>query len=156
MNDHPDIIVSNPAESDLPLILEIEFESQPEPWTKNSFAEELARGSLFVARTDASAPTRSLAIAGYICFWPVSDEIQILNLAVSPAMRRKGIARELLSFAIATGRDRHAATASLEVRQSNLAARRLYESLGFRTVAERPGYYGTRSESAILMELDIP
>lgn len=141
-----DIAVSAAAKSDLPSILQIELESQPEPWTQKSFLEELDRGSLFVA-TDACRD-----IAGYICFWSVSDEIQILNVAVRARMRRRGIARSLVAFAIAAGRRRGAKIAVLEVRKSNLGARRLYESLGFKITGERPGYYADRSESAILME----
>ncbi|MDR3567575.1 MAG: ribosomal protein S18-alanine N-acetyltransferase [Syntrophobacteraceae bacterium] len=138
----------------------IERDSQPEPWTTRSFMEEIVRGSLFVARAapgDASACGSGADIAGYICFWCVAGEVQILNIAVPKHLRRKGIARKLLDFAICTGREKKAGVVTLEVRQSNTAARRLYESLGFRITGERPGYYGAQSgESAILMELDIP
>ncbi len=82
--------------------------------------------------------------------------MQILNIAVRKTLRLKGIARKLIEFAIRTGKDRQARVAILEVRKSNTAARSLYESLGFRITGERPGYYDTQGESAILMELDIP
>jgi ribosomal-protein-alanine N-acetyltransferase len=153
-----DITVSVPAESDIASILEIELDSQPEPWTEKSFLEEIERASLFVARAavaDSSACAFSGDIVGYICFWSVGDEVQILNVAVRKPMRRQGIARKLIEFAIRTGRNRRARIATLEVRESNMAARRLYESLGFRITGERPGYYGMQNESAILMELDI-
>ncbi|MGC8492511.1 MAG: ribosomal protein S18-alanine N-acetyltransferase [Syntrophobacteraceae bacterium] len=138
-----EITVAAPAESDLPTILAIELDSQPEPWTEKSFREELGRKSLFVARIRGK-------IAGYICFWCVSDEVQILNVAVREDFRRKGIARKLIEFAL--GSCRQATLATLEVRKSNRAARGLYESLGFRVTGERPGYYATHGESAILME----
>lgn len=153
------ITVLASAESDIPSILEIETDSQPEPWTENSFREELGRASLFVARlsADASSPCPvSADIAGFICFWSVCDEVQILNIAVRKSMRGKGVARALLDFAIQTGQRRRARVATLEVRKSNLAARGLYESMGFRIIGKRPGYYGVRTESAILMELEIP
>ena len=154
-----DITVSLSIESDIPSILEIEHDSHPEPWTERSFLEEIGRASLFVARpTGDELPTRAYprGIAGYICLWPVADEVQILNIAVRKLLRRRGIARKLIEFAIRTGQGRHARIATLEVRQSNTAARRLYQSFGFRITGERPGYYGRQSESAILMELDIP
>lgn len=139
------ITIAAPAESDIPTIVAIEHDSQPEPWTEKSFREELGRKSLFVARMRGE-------IAGYICFWCVSDEVQILNVAVRQDLRRHGIARKLLEFAIFAGRGRQATLATLEVRKSNRAARSLYESLGFRVTGERPGYYATHGESAILME----
>ncbi|MGC9195665.1 MAG: ribosomal protein S18-alanine N-acetyltransferase [Syntrophobacteraceae bacterium] len=141
-----DIAVSASVKFDLPSILQIEQDSQPEPWTQKSFLEEIGRGSLFVAR-DAFRD-----VAGYICFWSVSDEIQILNVAVRAQMRRRGIAGKLVAFALRAGRLSRAKIAVLEVRKGNLGARRLYESLGFKITGERPGYYGKRSESAILME----
>lgn len=154
-----DITVSVPAESDIASILEIEHDSQSEPWTEKSFKEEIERESLFVARRaalDSSACVFCGDIAGYICFWSVRDEVQILNLAVRRSLRRKGIARKLIEFAIRTGQSRQANVVTLEVRESNMAARRLYESFGFRITGKRPGYYATQSESAILMELEIP
>ncbi len=154
-----DITVCVPAESDMVSILEIERESQPEPWTQGSFIEEIERRNLFVARLAEDNPSAcffSRDVAGYICFWSVEDEVQILNIAVRKTLRLKGIARKLIEFAIRTGKDRQARVAILEVRKSNTAARSLYESLGFRITGERPGYYDTQGESAILMELDIP
>jgi ribosomal-protein-alanine N-acetyltransferase len=145
-----DITVCVPAPSDIPSILQIEHESQPEPWTQESFREEIERESLFVAR-----PAGTADIAGYICFWCVADEVQILNVAVTKALRRRGIARTLMDFAIGAGQARQARAITLEVRQGNATARRFYQSLGFRITGERPGYYGAHTESAILMELDI-
>ena len=154
-----EISVSPPAKSDIPSILEIEYDSQPEPWTEKAFLEEInrANSSLLVARLPAGDPVGapSPEVAGYICFWSVAGEIQILNLAVRKALRRRGIARKLIELAIRTGREQHAGLLTLEVRKSNSAARKLYESLGFRVTGERPDYYGVRKEPAILMELDI-
>jgi [ribosomal protein S18]-alanine N-acetyltransferase len=185
--DFGELIISPLAESDLPSILEIEYDSQPEPWSEKAFVEEINRSNsiLLVARLSGGAsgdvcsgsPPSKLApavlnpgglirgiesgsrnqavIAGYICFWSVADEIQILNIAVRKTLRRKGIARKLIELAIQTGDRQKARIVALEVRKSNLSARKLYESFGFRTVGERPGYYGAQKESAILMELEL-
>jgi len=167
--DFDRITISPLEECDIPTILEIECDSQLDPWNEKAFVEETKRvnSKLMVARLSTGvcggAPDHRAAaggrnagvVAGYICFWAVGDEIQILNLAVRKSLRRIGVARRLIEFAIQTGNSRHARFVSLEVRQSNLAARKLYESLGFRVVGERPGYYGVQKESAILMELEI-
>ena len=74
-------------------------------------------------------------------------ESEILNLAVAPEARRMGMARSLLRHAL------EGAPSSwfLEVRESNLAAIRLYESTGFQASGKRPGYYSDSSELAIVM-----
>jgi ribosomal-protein-alanine N-acetyltransferase len=154
-----EITVSPLVESDIPSILEIENDSQPEPWTEKAFLEEIDRACsrLLVARpaTGAASGPPFQDIAGYICFWSVAGEIQILNIAVRKAMRRQGIARKLIEIAIRSAREQNAGYVTLEVRKSNIAARELYETFGFRVIGERPNYYGAQKETAILMELEI-
>jgi [ribosomal protein S18]-alanine N-acetyltransferase len=74
-------------------------------------------------------------------------EREILYIAVEPAERRRGIATSLLQDALT----RHSAEWFLEVRQSNLPARRLYETFGFRAIGRRENYYTDPCESAIVM-----
>jgi [ribosomal protein S18]-alanine N-acetyltransferase len=138
--------------SDIPDVVAIEQSSNPEPWTRESFLEELLRphSHLLVARVPAGIGT---TVAGYLCFWLVADEVQILNLAVHQAYRRQGIGRALLVHCLNFGSREKTRKAILEVRSSNSAAQRLYQSLGFRAVGARAGYYGGMGEHAILMEL---
>ncbi len=75
-------------------------------------------------------------------------EREILNLAVAPAYRRTGLATQLLQFEL-----RHRAIFLLEVRESNLAARALYERFGFAEISRRRGYYDNPPETAIVMRL---
>ncbi|MEM5786938.1 MAG: ribosomal protein S18-alanine N-acetyltransferase [Syntrophobacteraceae bacterium] len=158
-----DLIISPLKKTDIPAILEIETRSQFEPWSEQSFLEELGRihSYLFVARLaaerakESGTPLQHGGIVGYLCYWCVADELQILNFAVHPDFRRLGIARQLLAHALDKGCEKKARTALLEVRGSNDSARRLYESFGFRVVGERPDYYGIIKEPAILMELDL-
>ena len=77
-----------------------------------------------------------------------TDEIEILNVAVDPPFRRRGIARSLIRELIGKSTDR----VFLEVRQSNVGARKLYHSLGFEAVGVRPDYYSGPVESAIVMK----
>lgn len=158
--------ITSLSQADLPEVLEIECQSHLEPWTEELFMEELRR--LHSRILTARIPRMELAgeereksghrpgkIVGYICFWRVADEIQILNIAVHGQYRRKGVGRFLLSNVLRLGREQRAKLAVLEVRRSNRAARMLYESLGFRQVGERPNYYGVLKESAVLMELEF-
>jgi len=77
------------------------------------------------------------------------DESELLNLAVDPAFRRRGVGRRLVA-ALAS---EHPGTLWLEVRESNFRARKLYKSLGFCEAGCRPGYYSDSSERAIVMNV---
>ena len=77
-----------------------------------------------------------------------ADEIEILNVAVDPPFRRRGIGRSLIQELIG----KNPGAVFLEVRQSNIAARKLYHSLGFEVAGVRPDYYSQPVESAIVMK----
>ena len=79
------------------------------------------------------------------------DEAHITTFAVHPRWRRQRIGERLLLALLDLARDRHAREATLEVRLSNLAARRLYEKYGFRPVGIRPRYYSDNGEDALIM-----
>jgi len=91
------------------------------------------------------------SLAGYLCSWQVCRELSIHNIATTPAMRRRGVARTLLEATLhrhrRTGLDR----ALLEVRVSNRAAIELYRSFGFRSIDCRKSYYRD-GEDALVME----
>ena len=89
------------------------------------------------------------AYGGIMC---VADEAQILNVATLPEYRRRGLAKEILSALYAGARERGAIVVTLEVRESNSAARALYESEGFSEIGLRPNYYQNPREAAIIME----
>jgi [ribosomal protein S18]-alanine N-acetyltransferase len=140
--------------SDIPAVAAIEAHSNLEPWTRESFLEELLRPHSFlqVARVREGFGE---SVAGFICFWLVADEIQVLNVAVHEAHRRRGIGRALMLDCLHLGIARKARKAVLEVRASNLAAQRLYANLGFLAVGQRPDYYEGLREPALLMELNV-
>jgi ribosomal-protein-alanine acetyltransferase len=88
------------------------------------------------------------AVLGFLAFRHIFDrDYEILNLAIAPEYRRRGLANLLVNQCISS----HPGTWFLEVRESNLAARRLYKRLGFEEVGRRPGYYQDNSEAAVVM-----
>lgn len=88
-------------------------------------------------------------LVGYAGGMVVDGDLQILKVASSPALRRRGIARELLARVAADARDLGAQTASLEVRVSNEGAHRFYEALGMENIGRRPHYYSDREDAYI-------
>ena len=122
------------------------------PWTREMFLQELRLQSEI---SDARVALLQEEVLGYVLCWYVADEVHIVNLAVHPRWRRQGLARALLADAFARARRRGACMATLEVRVHNEAAIRLYESLGFRQVAIRKGYYADNGEDALVMLKDL-
>ena len=87
-------------------------------------------------------------IASIACRRTAPDENEILNLAVDPQFRRRGVARQLVELVLEA---LHGAL-FLEVRESNHAARKMYQSLGFQVISLRKKYYNEPEESAIVMK----
>ena len=99
---------------------------------------------------DCSVGLQESRIVGFIVSRQIADqEREILNVAVHPEFRRLGIASELLQAEIS----KHGGVHFLEVRESNTAARQLYERLGFQVVGARPGYYENPTETGIVMRI---
>ncbi len=141
----------------LPDILKIEEACFSAPWTRKMLEAELSGNpfaNFLVAKQVPPGEVGSVSIFGYLCFWVVFEEVRLMNLAVIESMQRKGIARALVTQALAVGLAQTAMRAVLEVRASNHAAHALYRSLGFRDVTTRPMYYTNPIEDALLMELD--
>jgi ribosomal-protein-alanine N-acetyltransferase len=147
------LLIRRAGLADVSAIWAIESLSFPTPWSRWSFLSELSHrnSSMLVAGPPSPQPWQTWA---YLIFWVVLDEMHILNLAVHPAQRRKGIARRLLSEGLAQARTQGAEIAWLEVRPSNTAARALYESFGFKEVGRRPCYYDDTQEDALLLTLE--
>lgn len=148
--------------SDLSPVLEIERLSFRAPWSLGTFALELAKPSsvLIAARTSAAGdgprpvPDGGSLLVGYLICSPYAEIWHLMNVAVAPAHRRRGIARRMIGELIDRLGERTPIT--LEVRKSNSAAIAMYESLGFAAAGTRPGYYPDNKESALLMWLNPP
>ena len=143
-------VLADMRPQDLRHVVEIERTSFANPWSSALFLQELripfSRMVVIRPSVGADAP-----IVGYLCRWFVADEIHILNIAVHPRYRGRGIGAILLGEA----RQGSAEAVTLEVRRSNEAARRLYESFRFEEVGVRRNYYG-RGEDALIMRLVVP
>lgn len=131
-------------------ILDIEKSSFPSPWSLNAFREETNK-----LASHLWALIMNGEFAGYICFWVFAGEIHLMNIAVHPGRRGKGLGRYMLDRMIEAGISRGIQTAWLEVRPSNLTARRLYEKARFREAGRRPRYYNDTDEDAIVMSLSL-
>jgi ribosomal-protein-alanine N-acetyltransferase len=135
---------------DLDALEEIERQSYPAPWSRSMFAAELQKpGALAIG---AYRDTDSLV--GYAIVSRYVDAWHVMNVAVAPAFRRRGIAQALLERLFeATGSDARRGY-TLEVRVSNAEAIRLYERLGFQPRGIRRGYYTDNREDALIMWRD--
>ena len=132
---------------DLDAVHQIELASFSAPWPPNAYRSELETNRLanyLVARFDGQ-------IVAYGGMWLMVDEAHITTFAVHPAWRRQRIGERLLVAFIDLAIGRRAREATLEVRLSNIAARRLYEKYGFRPVGLRPRYYSDDGEDALIM-----
>jgi ribosomal-protein-alanine N-acetyltransferase len=136
---------------DLGDVLVIERASFSMPWSRGAFLYEIEQNQVarcWVGRQDGR-------IVGYICLWEVADELHITNVAVHPDARRQGFGRALLDSIFERARVSRSRTVLLEVRPSNAEALSLYESLGFRVVGRRRGYYYDTGEDALVMEVPM-
>ena len=125
----------------------IERSSFSVPWPDDAYRTELTGNRLasyLVARAGE-------ALVGYAGIWMMVDEAHITTFAIDPAWRRQRLGETLLVALIDLAVARHAREATLEVRLSNVPARRLYEKFGFRPVGVRPRYYSDNGEDALIM-----
>jgi [ribosomal protein S18]-alanine N-acetyltransferase len=135
---------------DLPRILAIERQCHAYPWS-----EEIFRDELTTAHSRIWVCTAGEEIAGFLCWWTVSGEIEIQNVATALRYRRKGVGRCLVAAALAAARSEGISRALLEVRVGNLGAINLYREFGFTDGGIRRCYYPD-GEDALLMELSLP
>jgi ribosomal-protein-alanine N-acetyltransferase len=132
---------------DITEVIEIERRSYPHPWTRLIFSDCLHAGySCWVCE-------RQGIIQGYGIMSIAAGEAHLLNLCVRPESQRQGIGEKLLVHLFDLARRHDAEVMFLEVRESNAAARRLYDKTGFNELGTRKDYYpaGTGRENALIL-----
>ncbi len=138
------ITIRDAAPADTPAILLIEqFAPSAAHWSAEQYNARIQESSVIVAEQEAE-------ICGFLCARIVAGEWEIENVVVAPAFRRQGIAAALMQSFIAKWQADAGESIHLEVRESNHAARALYEKSGLREVGRRRGYYRDPVEDAVL------
>jgi ribosomal-protein-alanine N-acetyltransferase len=139
--------VSPDAAEEIDGIAALQTETFTNPWSVDSLRWEIANtdvARLYVLRVDG-------ALVGFCACWVILDELHINSLAIAGAWRRKGLASRMLREDCRDAREAGATQATLEVRRSNTAALKLYESLGFTSEGVRADYYQHPREDALVL-----
>lgn len=135
--------------ADVEVIMPIEREVYPFPWTAGNFLDSLRAGyDLWLFRDD-------VGVAGYAVLMWLPDEVHLLNFSVAGRLHRQGWGTRMLRWLCHDCATRGARAMLLEVRPSNVPARCLYERFGFRQVGVRRRYYpaeGGQREDALVMQ----
>jgi ribosomal-protein-alanine N-acetyltransferase len=136
--------------ADAPRVAELERECFPDPWSREGIEEviSLPIGFGLVAECDG-------LVVGYILARWVADTAEILNLAIAPSHRRRGLATGLLRQALAGLAQNGVGEVYLEVRESNRSAQALYQAHGFRAAGMRRAYYRRPVEDALVLRRSL-
>jgi len=134
---------------DLNAIETIEQRAYPTPWSRSMFASELAKPTSICL-----GAFEGTELVGYVVNSRYVDAWHVMNVAVDPLRQRRGIATALLERLFELTHDDERRGYTLEVRVSNDAAIRLYETLGFEARGIRRGYYTDNREDALIMWRD--
>ena len=144
------MMIVNMHESHIAQVAALEKICFSDPWSENSVASELKNplSCWLVAEEDG-------VVAGYVGSQTVIDESDMMNIAVHPDHRRKGIAEALVMELVEALKKRESQCLTLEVRASNEPAKALYEKLGFAQVGLRKNYYRNPKEDALILRKEF-
>jgi ribosomal-protein-alanine N-acetyltransferase len=157
---------------DLPRVLELERQaSSAAHWTENDYRAALSHtdpvrlaevmeldetDSLLVQFAEESRPAPEPGIQGFIVARLLADEMEIENIVVASGLRRFGLGALVLEHLVQTAKNQGIRRVFLEVRESNTAARKLYEKAGFSVSGQRRSYYRDPDEDALLLQIIFP
>lgn len=144
------MMIVNMNESHVAQVATLEKICFADPWSETSVASELKNplSCWLVAEEDG-------VVAGYVGSQTVIDESDMMNVAVHPDYRRKGIAEALVMELVEALKKRESRCLTLEVRASNEPAKALYEKLGFEQVGLRKNYYRNPKEDALILRKEF-
>ena len=144
------MIIESMTSAHVSQIAELEKLCFSDPWSEKSIETELTcRLSAWLVALEGEQ------VVGYVGSQTVIDESDMMNIAVHPDFRRRGIAEALVAALEAALRQRGSRALTLEVRDSNVAAITLYEKLGFSQVGLRKNYYRNPREDARILRKDL-
>jgi ribosomal-protein-alanine N-acetyltransferase len=141
--------------SDFDAVLAIESVSHLHPWTQGNFSDSLAAGHwAYCVRPQIGdvikGSYRDPAILwAYCILFPAVDELHLLNLTVSPKLRRLGIGAKMMNAIEGVAAQQNIPRIILEVRPSNLSALKLYQNLGYEQIGLRKNYYPVDAASGL-------
>lgn len=140
-------------EEHLPGVMELDREAFSDPWSLETWQRELKMRNPVSIWVVAEVEGH---IAGYAGIWVAAGEAQLMRIAVRKELRNMGVGRLLLDRLVGEAEMENATAMTLEVRESNVAARKFYEHYGFVSSGIRPGYYSNPSEGAVIMWMNFP
>lgn len=153
--DPAKVVIRKMELADLDQVVAIDQVSFSLPWPASSFKYELNQNQTsrcWVVEYPACEPeARIIAMA---VVWMIIDELHIATIAVLPEFRQMSVGQKLLGVILKDGLKQGVVNAFLEVRETNRAARAMYQKFGFKEVGKRPHYYSDTQEDAILMNLE--
>ncbi len=146
-----DFIIRDMVEDDIEKVALLEQSIFPTPWPGEIFARELKarpKALLLVAELDGR-------LCGYLVARIFAETVHVTNIAVESEMRRIGVGTALMKECISRCFEKGVKFLRLEVRESNIPARRFYEKFGFRELELRIGYYSDTGEDAVIMVAEL-
>ena len=152
------LVIRQAEDTDIPEIVRIERNSFADPWSADSFRGSLEHERVWFLVAEechdrlAGQERADHVLLGYVVALVMADEAEIANLAVAPAGRRRGIGGLLLDRVVTDAVQAGVRTLYLDVRESNFAARALYDSRSFLQAGRRRGYYRHPVEDALLLK----
>lgn len=141
------VVIRSIISADLDAIIAIEQECYPHPWTLSQFQQEIDNPAATILVAEVAKQ-----VVGYICYWFIIDEMQVLNIATAPQVRRNGIAAQLLDSALNSYSAGELASIWLEVRAGNRAAIALYQRYGFVFNGTRKKYYRDGEDASLMVK----
>ncbi len=149
---HPErMSISRMTTADIRTVMRIEALSFTTSWPQSAFASELGDNKLahyFIGRVGDAERGDVVAYGG---IWVILEDSHITTIAVHPDWRGKKYGEELLLHLLHQAIERGASWITLEARESNVVAQRLYRKYGFTTVSTRRAYYSDNGENAVVM-----
>jgi ribosomal-protein-alanine N-acetyltransferase len=141
--------------ADLDAVLAIECVSHIHPWTQGNFADSLAAGHwAYCVRPQLADAVKGSYLDpeilwAYCVLFPAVDELHLLNITVSPKLRRLGIGSKMMNVIEGVAAQQKMPRIILEVRPSNLSALQLYQRLGYEHIGTRKNYYPIDANSGL-------